>query len=61
MSSLLQLIELKRSNSAKTWVKIADFVLSDPQNTTSLTLREFSEQAGVSEGSIVNFCTFVRV
>ena len=55
MSSLLQLIELKRSNSAKTWAKIAGFVLSDPKNITSLTLREFSEQAGVSEGSIVNF------
>lgn len=55
MSSLLQLIELKRNNSAKTWAKIADFILADPKHITSLTLREFSEQAVVSEGSIVNF------
>lgn len=55
MSSLLQLIELKQSQGSKTWSKIADFVLSDPQKITSLTLKEFSEQASVSEGSIVNF------
>lgn len=52
---LFKTIREQRPDRAKTWQRIADFVLNDPSTATTLKLKEFSEQVGVSEGSVVNF------
>jgi DNA-binding MurR/RpiR family transcriptional regulator len=55
MSWLIRTLEDKRESASKTWKKIADFILSDINQATSLKLKEFSKRAQVSEGSIINF------
>ncbi len=52
---LFKTIREQRPERAKTWQRIADFILSDPTAATSLKLKEFSKRVGVSEGSVVNF------
>ena len=52
---LFKIIREQRPDKAKTWQRIADFILSDPATATTLKLKEFSERIGVSEGSVVNF------
>ena len=52
---LFKTIREQRPDKAKTWQRIADFILSDPATATTLKLKEFSERVGVSEGSVVNF------
>ena len=52
---LFKIIREQRPDRAKTWQRIADFILNAPTTATALKLKEFSEQVGVSEGSVVNF------
>lgn len=55
MTVLFKTIREQKSQRAKTWQKIADFILTEPAMATTLKLKEFSEHVGVSEGSVVNF------
>lgn len=52
---LLKTIREQRPERTKVWQRIADFILNDPALATTFKLKEFSEQIGVSEGSVVNF------
>lgn len=54
--NVLILIETMRNTFTKTEIKIATYVLENPQNTIYMSLTEVSDTIKVSEGSIVRFC-----
>lgn len=55
MSDLFGKIKEEKRIRPKIWCRIADFVLDSPAAAVELKLKEFSDAAKVSEGSVINF------
>lgn len=52
----LSRIRIAQPGMAKGAKRIADYILSRPDEIVSMSVTELSEAIGVSEGSIINFC-----
>lgn len=49
-------IRVAQPGMAKGASRIADYILAQPEKIVSMSVTELSEETGVSEGSIINFC-----
>ena len=56
VENTLNRIRVAQSGMAKGASRIADYILAQPDRIVSMSVTELSEETGVSEGSIINFC-----
>lgn len=56
VNNTLNRIRVAQPGMAKGASRIADYVLAQPEKIVSMSVTELSEETGVSEGSIINFC-----
>jgi DNA-binding MurR/RpiR family transcriptional regulator len=56
VDNTLMRIRVAQPGMAKGASRIADYILAQPEKIVSMSVTELSEETGVSEGSIINFC-----
>jgi DNA-binding MurR/RpiR family transcriptional regulator len=56
VDNTLNRIRIAQPGMAKGAKRIADYILAQPEKIVSMSVTELSEETGVSEGSIINFC-----
>ena len=56
VENTLARIRVAQPGMAKGASRIADYILAQPDKIVSMSVTELSEETGVSEGSIINFC-----
>lgn len=54
--NIINAIELHRSILRKSELKVADYILAQPDNVIHLRIVDLAQQAGVSEPTVVRFC-----
>ncbi|MBE2278645.1 MAG: SIS domain-containing protein [Rhodobacteraceae bacterium] len=58
-NNILEVISLRRDELRKSDRKVADLVLADPERVINATIGEAAEWAGVSQPTVIRFCTSV--
>lgn len=56
IDNTLNRIRVAQPGMAKGASRIADYILAQPEKIVGMSVTELSEETGVSEGSIINFC-----
>lgn len=61
MNNILISIQDRLKSFSKTELKLANYILDRPEKVINMSIKELSEEAGVSSASIVRFCKYIGV
>ena len=61
MNNILISIQDRLKSFSKTELKLANYILTEPEKVINMSIKELSKKAGVSSASIVRFCKYIGV